>query len=363
MSILILLSLSFWFPGFAVFWKVPLCRRSKRRREGHPKVTVIIPARNEEHNLPKLLKSLNYQSVEPGEIFVVDDESEDRTAEVAESFGAKVIRPGPRLPGWNGKSWACWQGAAGASGEYLLFLDADTFLEEDGLEKLLETRREQGGLLSVQPFHTTNKPYEQLSAFLNVIVMAGMNAFTLFGKQVKPSGSFGPCILCLKNDYFSTGGHKAVYKEKLEDIPFGKNFQKHGIPVSCFGGAGTINFRMYPGGLMESVYGWSKSFAVGASGTASLVMLAIILWISGAFMASGVLIGAPGHNVPLAFTGLTLYALYVIQFQAFFKRVGTFNWLVASLFPLPLLFFVAVHMHSFVSLRILKTARWKGRTV
>ena len=94
-------------------------------------LSIIIPARNEEQNLPVLLCSINAQTVKPPEVIVVDDGSTDRTAEVAREFGAAVIASKPLPDGWRGKTWACQQGAQAATGDLLLFLDADTWFAAD----------------------------------------------------------------------------------------------------------------------------------------------------------------------------------------------------------------------------------------
>ena len=90
-----------------------LCRprylTSKTAKAG--KISIIIPARDEEHNITKLLTSIRSQSSQPLEILVIDDQSIDKTAEVARELGATVIA-GKEMPaGWKGKTWACQQGA------------------------------------------------------------------------------------------------------------------------------------------------------------------------------------------------------------------------------------------------------------
>ena len=109
---------------------------------------------------------------------MVDDQSEDATAEVGERYGCKVIRSRELPEGWMGKPWACWQGANAAVNDILLFLDADTYLEPEAISTLLSNFLEKEGLLTVQPYHTVKRIYERLSAIFNIIVLAGMNAFT-----------------------------------------------------------------------------------------------------------------------------------------------------------------------------------------
>ncbi|MFC1585473.1 glycosyltransferase [Fibrobacterota bacterium] len=343
-----------WWTGTFLLWKIPLCRRGEES-DLSQEVSVIIPARNEAHNLPKLLASLKEQDEVPKEIIVADDSSEDGTAEAAHARGVTVLPVENKPEDWNGKSFACWSGAEHASGSVLLFLDADTRLDKAGLGKIVSTWRRLGGLLSIQPYHQVTALYEKLSAVLNIMVMAGFNVFTPLGHRWKPPGSFGPCIICAKEDYFTAGGHEAVKSERLEDIPFGKNFMRQGFPVHCYGGAGSISFRMYPGGMLESIRGWAKSFAIGASSTSPAAMAASIVWISGLFFAAA----AP---ITLCW-GWLLYAGFGLQMYWMSRRIGSFGILPALLFPVPLMFFLSVYIYSFINSFLRKQIIWKGRTL
>src|SRR5690625_302930 len=90
--------------GWFVLWKVPGIPKHSKNKQINKKISVIIPARNEERNLPMLLKSLTGQTLQPVEVLVVDDDSEDDTAEVAASFGTRVLQYDSKEVGWQGKS-------------------------------------------------------------------------------------------------------------------------------------------------------------------------------------------------------------------------------------------------------------------
>ncbi len=115
-SIILFVALALWSAGFLLLGRLRPCARAGAAAPPLS-VSVIIPARNEEHNLPTLLRSLASQAVKPHEILVVDDGSTDRTAEVARQLGATVIASKPLPDGWRGKTWACHQGAQAATGE------------------------------------------------------------------------------------------------------------------------------------------------------------------------------------------------------------------------------------------------------
>jgi 4,4'-diaponeurosporenoate glycosyltransferase len=356
--------LCFWLFGFWFLWRVPLPGGHSRRGPVSRSVSVVIPARNEEANLGRLLESLKRQSPGPMEVIVVDDQSEDGTAAVARRHGCRVLQAADLPPGWAGKPWACWRGAHEARGDLLLFLDADTFLEEGGLERVRASVPEAGGLVTVQPYHRMERAYERLSAVFNIIVHAGSRAFTPLGERVRPMGAFGPCILCPREDYFEVGGHERVRGEILESIGLGRAFLEAGRRVLCFGGRGVLFFRMYGEGLRAMVEGFSKGFGSGAGAVSRVVLLMIVCWVFGSVSLTRHLVQSAllGEGVPLA-VWAGLYLLYGLQLHWMLYRIGNFGLWPALLFPVPVIFFVLVFLLSLFKTIFLGKARWKGRTV
>lgn len=352
----------FWFCGFFLLFRIPRCTRGhKKGTQSHASVSVIIPARNEADSLPVLLASLRNGDLLPDEIIVVVDQCEDRTREVAEGEGVTVIDSEPRPRGWVGKPWACHQGARAAKGGILVFLDADTCVERNGLGDIVDTYLERDGILSVQPYHRTRRLYEQLSMFFNIIMMAAMGPFTVMGKRLKPIGLFGPCVVMSKAYYFESGGHAPVKGEVVEDLALGERLKKHNHPIHCYGGQGTISFRMYPNGVRELVDGWSKGFATGASRTGVPLLVAIIAWIGSGISATVCAIGAISGISSTFILGWTLaYLAFAVQVQWMAYRVGTFKPYAALLFPISLLFFIAVFFRSIFLVAIRRSVVWKG---
>lgn len=303
--------------------------------------SIIIPARNEEHNVPVLLRSINAQSSRPLEVIVVDDGSTDRTAAVARELGATVIVSKPLPDGWRGKTWACHQGAQAARGELLLFLDADTWFETDGLGKILAAY--DGGALSVGPYHAVRQPYEQLSAFFNLVMTAG----------TVPGGLFGQMLVVDRESYRRVGGHEAVKGRTLENFFLASRFREAGITVRCLIGKSTLSFRMYPNGLHELIEGWTKGFAAGAGQTPRPRLLLIVAWLSALVMAVFLL--------SFGLIGMSMYLLCAVQLHWLLRRVGAFRWYTAMLYPVPLLFYFIVFTRS--ALRSGKPVTWKGRAI
>ncbi len=356
--LLLPITLAQWAAGFYLLGRPRHCGGSKTVSPvSGERLSIIIPARNEEKNLPHLLRSLATQSVRPKEIMVVDDASTDRTAEVARQNGARVIPSRPLPDGWRGKTWACHQGAQAAAGDFFLFLDADTWFEPEGLARVLaEFPAAGGGALSVAPYHAVRRFHEQFSAFFNLVMLAGTGAFTLFGDRYPRRGLPGQFLLIDRAAYQKAGGHEIVKGRILENFRLAKQLQAAKVPQVCRSGRGVFSFRMYPEGWRQLVEGWTKGFASGAGQTPWPILLLIIVWLGGLFFVP---IGAATGHEPLPW--LALYGLGAAQIGWLLRRAGTFHWSAALFYPLLLLFFFAVFARSM--LRSGKTVSWKGRAI
>lgn len=358
------LTLVSWIIGVFLFWRIPLLRQHLRNKEEMTKVSVIIPARNEALRIGPLLESLRRQTVSPLDILVVDDHSTDATGHMAREAGARVISSASLPAGWAGKPWACWQGAQESRGQILVFLDADTWLEEDALEKLVQEWLDRGGVVTVQPYHVTYRMYEQLSMMFNVVLMAGTNAFTPFGAALKPGAAFGPCIVCDREEYFRLGGHSRVAGAVLEDIGLAHIFLDAGLSVHCFGGQGTLYFRMYPNGFGQLLEGWTKSMALGAGSIRFWALLLSVTWIVGAISVSSDALRAVVLGSPAPWFSYVLpYLLFAGQLRWMSSRIGRFQVWTSLLYPIPMLFFVLVFLRSFIFVRLLGRVTWRGRVV
>lgn len=359
-----IINLIIWLSGFFFLFRIPVCKKSRSDSPVRPSLSIIIPARNEEHNLARLLKSLKGQLRANDTVTVVDDNSTDNTSLKAEQAGAQVIKSGPLPAGWTGKTWACHQGANIASGELLVFLDADTALDDKALDRLTYACRESNSVISVQPYHKMRSLYEQLSAFFNLILMAGMGAFSMAGSLLKPIGLFGPVILIRKALYLKSGGFGEVKGDILEDLALGRQFKNQGINLRCYGGRGNVSFRMYPEGISQLINGFSKGFAQGAMKTSIPVLIIIIAWISGASgtvrnLVEGLVVNDPS----MILSWSLIYIFYAIQIHWMLYRIGNYQFYTSLLFPFPLLFFIIVFIYSFINIFIRRRVSWKGRQV
>ncbi|MBC2594459.1 glycosyltransferase [Ruficoccus amylovorans] len=323
-------------------------------------ISVIIPARDEEDAIGRLLDSLHAQSIRPGEVIVVDDGSTDRTAAIAREKSATVLS-GQELPaGWRGKPWACFQGARAATAPWLLFLDADTELEPGAMRKLAALTSDGQRVYSVCPYHAMSKPYEQLSAFFNLCMAAGAGAF-----GVGEGGAlFGQCLLVSKANYTKVGGHETVKDRVLENLYLAEAFFRQDIDRTCYLGQGTIRMRMYPEGLRSLWRGWSKGFLSGASATAGLPLALCSAWITGAMtaMLALVLLLAVDASPSYTLATLLVYCLYAGQCAWSFRLLGTYSVWTSILYPVALLFYQVLFFAALITGRRAGTL-WKGRHV
>ena len=165
-TIAIGVTLVLWAAGWIVLGRIRCCGRDESNQSPtSEELSIIIPARNEEQNLPTLLSSIAEQSIRPREIIVVDDASTDHTAQIAQQHGARVISSQMLPDGWRGKTWACHQGAQAATGKLLLFLDADTWFEPEGLSYVIAEFKQAGsGVLSLAPHHHAGCPFASTGA-------------------------------------------------------------------------------------------------------------------------------------------------------------------------------------------------------
>ncbi len=329
---------------------------------------IVIPSRNESVSLPGLLRDLDRDGRTAARagtrIVVVDDDSDDDTADIAASAAGVDLVEAPPLPeGWAGKCWACDRGVDAARRDdptadaELVFLDADVRVAPGAIDQLLELRRDVGGLVSVQPWHDTVRPYEQLSALFNVIALMG----TAAGSS-QPAGAFGPVLATSMSDYSSTGGHASVRSEVVEDLAIAERYRAADLPVTVRTGGPLVTFRMYPTGVRDLVDGWTKNFALGAGATSAPRIIGIVCWIAAIGSSTVAVVEAlQGHrSATIAFA---LYAAFVVQLVAMFRRVGRFGVLTAVAHPLLLVFFVGVFLRSLWRTHVRRSVAWRGRTI
>jgi 4,4'-diaponeurosporenoate glycosyltransferase len=350
------LSIAGWTAGWLVAGRVHRLPDAPARARRTPRVSVVVPARDEAARLPRLLAALaadpHHGSAD--ELIVVDDGSTDDTASLAAAAGATVVAVEPP-EGWTGKAWACWRGAEVATGDVVVFLDADTEPGPGFVARLAAAASASGGVVSVQPTHEVRRTYERASATCNAVALtAGTGALAGRGRWWRGPVAFGPALAAPRLAYLDAGGHGLVRAEVAEDLAIARAFDRAGMQVAAYAdaGEGALRYRMYPEGPGSLVEGWTKNLAAGAGAVPPLRAGLVAVWLTGALHAALVVVALPAA-----------YVLFAAQCAVLFRRAGRFGVLTALLYPLPVLAFVALFARSSVRRLTRRSVSWRGRTV
>jgi len=353
--VMIIMSLFLAYMLFAIFPQL----RTKPLTSHNLKVSIIVPARNEERNLPLLLQDISDQSYKNLEIICVDDCSEDGTAKIIKDSGAIYIYTSCLPNEWRGKTWACQKGSEASSGEYLLFIDADVRLGKKAIEKLV-LQANPHTPVSVQPYHNVVKPYESFSIFFNFIQNAATKIF-LPGKK-ETEGMFGPVVLINKKLFDANGGFEPVKSKVVEDYCLGQFYRSKGIKPGLFIGGKDISFRMYSEGLKQLLEGWTKNFSTGAGATTPFMLFLIVVWITGITVLPVELLIALTRGWQIA--SILLLAAYIcisLLLMRTGRKLGSFPHLAYWAYPIPLLAFHLIFIYSLLATKVFKNTTWKGR--
>lgn len=222
------------------------------------RVSVLVPARDEARTLPTTLPALLRQGAH--EVLVLDDGSSDDTAATARALGARVLTGAPLPQGWAGKPWACAQLAEAATGDLLLFTDADVTWADGGVAALVAEHERTGATLtSAWPRQRLGSTQERLLTPLVDAAMLGHLPYPLMRAGLRGAvAANGQVMLTDPASYERVGGHGAVAGSVLDDVGLALAYQRAGLPVALARGDDAVSVRMYDS-LGASVAGLAKS--------------------------------------------------------------------------------------------------------
>ncbi len=340
--------------GCWLLWSLPRLVRLGSSAEG--RVSVVVPARNEAAQLPPLLRSLSGSGAE---VVVVDDDSVDGTPSIARTHGATVVSSAPLPEGWTGKAWACETGVRAATGEVLVFVDADVRFGAGALGRVVATLDERGGLVSVQPCHAPGSAVERLAALFNIVAVAATDVTTPLGRGRGARGAFGPVLACRRSDHELVGGHAVAKETVVDDVALADAFRSHDLPVHVLVGADDVSFRMYPLGLGQLVEGFTKNLAAGVRTARRSTTLLVVAWLTLLVQATVTPVRALTGQGSLA-VAAALYLVVALQVWWMARRVGRFGPFTALAFPLLLAVFLVVFVRSVVA-TVRGSVSWRGR--
>ena len=261
------------------FTKTPYLDKFENSSNQFPKVSIILPARNEEKFIGKCLESFVNQDYTNYEIMAIDDSSDDKTWEIIEKYAKKSdkvvpIKAATKPDGWMGKNWACMEGFKRASGDLLLFTDADTTYSKKVLSlAVAHLLSEKLDVLTVIPRllcldNITKITLPMLSTFLH----SRYSALNVNNPKKGIGYFFGSFYIIKKEIYEKIGTHEKVKHEIIEDGALGKITKESGFRLKMVRGEHLLDAvysrspqEMWNGleRLMVPLYHQNKSYAVG----------------------------------------------------------------------------------------------------
>jgi glycosyltransferase involved in cell wall biosynthesis len=261
--------------------KIPDLARPEWDRSpvGNPRVSIIVPARNEEENIEQPLRQLLALDYDNYEVIAVDDRSTDRTGEIMDRIAAslivtkhqaakpqahgrlKVIHIESLPSGWLGKAHAMWTAARQASGDWLLFTDADVLFKPQSLRRALAyAELEQADHLVLFPRMIMKRPGERMMiAFFQTLFVFGHRPWKVADPKSRDHMGVGAFNLIKRSVYDAIGTYQALRFEVLDDMKLGKVVKNAGYKQRVAFGEDLISIR-WAKGAMGVVSNLTKNF-------------------------------------------------------------------------------------------------------
>ena len=327
-------------------------------------VSIIIPARNEASTISTVVGSLLQSTYGPFELLIIDDRSEDGTAEIAEQLSSdsrlRLVR-GEQLPeGWYGKPWACFQGYRHSAGEILLFTDADTKHHPELLSRAVGALEHQNAdLLTISPTQRCVTFWERIVMPQIWLLLALRYHPTTVNRARRRSDVIanGQFILTTRAAYERAGTHAAVRTEVAEDLALAQTYLATGLKLYFAFAERLMETRMYQG-LSHLVEGWSKNIYLGGRRSFPdepvrrafvplMLVIAMLFWLT-----------------PVSLAALTLFIPPLAHF-AFAALLATglaalFWVMICYGMGIPPIYGLAYPLGAVVSLYIILRSTWRG---
>jgi chlorobactene glucosyltransferase len=339
-----------------------------------PRVTVIVPARDEARSIGRCVRSILDNRYPHLELIVVDDHSTDGTAEVARAAAAGdprlTIVANPDLPSdWFGKQWACATGAAAARGEILAFVDADTSLAPDLVPRTVSAMLARGAdLLSVAGRQELGSFWERVvQPQVFAVLLARYGGTERVSRARRPIDKIanGQCLFVRREAYDAAGGHAAVRHNVAEDLKLAQHMAALGRPVHLVLGTAQLSTRMYTS-LRELVRGWRKnvfaggreSMPFGALGRLVFPLFLVLPPLYWLFPPVALVLGLLGVGGPLLLaTGLVATVASLAWWILVYVAIGE-SPLYALTWPLGALVMLGISLQAIARG---SNVQWKGR--
>lgn len=338
-----------------------------------PQVSVLVPARNEERAITRLMADVLASEGVDLELVVLDDASDDRTAEVVAALAdrdprVRLVRGGPLPAGWCGKQHACWQLARAARHDTWVFLDVDVVPARDALARSVAFLESTGAALG------SGFPRQETGSFLEWLLLPLIH-FVLLGylplarsRQVNaPSlaAGCGQLFVTRRADYDRAGGHEAIRASLHDGVKLPRVYRRAGLVTDVFDATEIAACRMYSRSI-DVWRGLSKNATEGIGSAATILPFTILLAggtvLPPLLAAWGLATGFTGWPAGAAFVAVVAavlaYLPRIVDAIRFRQSIAS-----AMVHPLGVAVFLAIQWVALVRKALgLKTA-WRGRSL
>lgn len=383
MSYILFLSLFFLILTSLVLWRNrfefrSLASISHSDDPVFPKISICIPARNEEKVIERCVRSALQQNYPSFELLVLDDRSTDQTSLIltelqASSVRLKIINGVEKPDDWLGKPWACHHLAQQATGDLLLFIDADVWLEPETLRNLAEQMKTTDAL-TVWPNQKVVGFWEELivpTIYFALLTMLPaiyveraprwMPAFLkplLAPKFVAACGQF---IAFHRKTYETIGGHESVKDQVVEDMELARRLKNGDHKLTMRNGIGAVHCRMYTSGS-EIWHGFQKNFLAGFGNIFEFIFMGVVHFLVFLFPFWTLFKGISKEQSGLIILSIAVIIIPILQRFTLHTWFG-WNKKVAFLHALSVGWFQLLALKSLMNRIFNIKTTWKGRQV
>jgi glycosyltransferase involved in cell wall biosynthesis len=288
--------------------------------QGNPRVSIIVPACNEEETIEQGLTQLLALDYENYEIIAVDDRSTDRTSEIMDRVAAGAVAHGrlrvihvDTLPtGWLGKTHAMWTAGKQATGDWLLFTDADVLFKPDALRRaLVYAESEHADHVVLFPRMIMKRPGEKMMiAFFQTLFVFGHRPWKVAEPDTKDHMGVGAFNMIRRGVYEAIGTYQALRFEVLDDMKLGKVVKMAGYAQRNVFGEDLISIRWAKGALGVVRNLTKNFFAVMSFQWPRALISCFALAFLNLMPFIGVLVAHGWAKLPYAIALLSMYLIY-----------------------------------------------------
>ena len=333
-----------------------------------PRISVCVPARNEERGIHACLQSLLNQDYPNFEVIAIDDHSTDNTGDIMRALAQENSRlkvlEGADLPDdWLGKPFALHQAFKVAQGEYLLFTDADPVFQSAALNTAVHfMRARELDVLTLMPRAEFGSFWEKA---VQPVIFGFIASLTRFKNVNDPNHrsamGFGAFLMFRRSAYEKIGGHEAGKADVLEDVLIAKRAKRAGLKLFVADAKQLFSIRMYFG-LKEIWFGWEKNMFLAMKYSVLRATYKVSVVLGFVFTPYIILAINIFEHIGWLWVGMALLGVVLVSAAACktCDEMGL-QRKNAVFFPIGALLMSAIMANSMFHTRIRKKTTWRGR--